>query len=65
MFHNTSGRKGRFARAVTMAMAVSITLSGCSTVSDWFADEEELEKGYQQGLSDETRQSGNTSEEDI
>ena len=32
---------------------------------DTEADEEELEKGYQQGLSDETRQSGNTSEEDI
>ena len=27
--------------------------------------EEELQKGYQQGLSDETRQSGNESEEDI
>tara|TARA_Y100000296_G_scaffold65342_1_gene76906 strand:- start:1585 stop:2793 length:1209 start_codon:yes stop_codon:yes gene_type:complete len=26
-----------------MAFAVSLTLSGCSTVTDWFADEEELE----------------------
>ena len=43
MFHNTCGRKGRFARTISMALAVSITLSGCSTVSDWFADEEELE----------------------
>lgn len=32
---------------------------------DTEADEEELQKGYQQGLSDETRQSGNQSEEDI
>ncbi len=43
MFHNTCGRKGRFARVMGMALAISVTLSGCSTVSDWFADEEELE----------------------
>jgi outer membrane protein assembly factor BamB len=43
LFHNTCGRKGRFARVMGMALAISVTLSGCSTVSDWFADEEELE----------------------
>ena len=43
MFHDTCGRKGRFARTLGMAFAVSLTLSGCSTVTDWFADEEELE----------------------
>ncbi len=43
MFHNTCGRKGRFARTIGMALAVSLTMSGCSTISDWFADEEELE----------------------
>ena len=43
MFHNTCGRKGRFARTIGMALAVSITMSGCSTISDWFADDEELE----------------------
>lgn len=43
MFHNTCGRKGRFARTIGMALAVSITMSGCSTISDWFADEEEIE----------------------
>lgn len=43
MFHNTCGRRGRFVRTIGMALAVSITMSGCSTVSDWFADEEELE----------------------
>jgi hypothetical protein len=29
------------------------------------ADEEELQKGYQQGLDDETRQTGNAGEENI
>lgn len=43
MFHNTCGRMGRFARVMGMAMAISVTLSGCSTVSDWFTDDEELE----------------------
>ncbi|WP_420936133.1 outer membrane protein assembly factor BamB [Alteromonas sp. A081] len=43
MFHNTCSHKGRFIRTISMALAVSITLSGCSTISDWFADEEELE----------------------
>jgi len=43
LFHKTCGRKGRFARAVGMALAISVTLSGCSTVEDWFSDEEELE----------------------
>ena len=43
MFHNTCGRKGRFARVMGMAVAISVTLSGCTTVSDWFTDDEELE----------------------
>lgn len=43
MFHTTCGRKGRFARTISIALAASIALSGCATVSDWFADEEELE----------------------
>ena len=43
MFHNTCGRKGRLVRVMGMALAASVMLSGCSTVSDWFADEEELE----------------------
>ena len=30
-----------------------------------YADEEELQKGYQQGLDDETRQTGNAGEENI
>ncbi|QJR82044.1 outer membrane protein assembly factor BamB [Alteromonas pelagimontana] len=30
-------------RALTLALALSATLSGCSTVSGWFADEDELE----------------------
>jgi len=45
LFHNTCGRKGRFARTMGMALAlsISVSLSGCSTISDWFADDEELE----------------------
>ncbi|WP_390380287.1 outer membrane protein assembly factor BamB [Alteromonas sp. MTD1] len=43
MFHKTCGRKGRFARVIGMAMAVSVTLSGCSTIEDWFTDDEKLE----------------------
>jgi len=43
LFHNTCGRKGRLVRVMGMALAASVMLSGCSTVSDWFADEEELE----------------------
>ena len=37
------GHGGRFARALSLAAALSLTLSGCQTVSDWFTDEEELE----------------------
>lgn len=43
MFHNTCGPTGRLARITGMVLAMTFTLSGCSTVSDWFADEEELE----------------------
>ena len=43
MFHKTCGRKGRFARVMVMAVAVSVTLSGCSTIEDWFTDDEKLE----------------------
>lgn len=43
MFHHTQGQKGRFTRVIGIALALSVTLSGCSTVSDWFAEEEELE----------------------
>ncbi len=39
----TCDRKGRFTRAVGLALALSVSLSGCTTVSNWFADEEELE----------------------
>lgn len=43
MFHKTCGHKGRFVRTIGMALALSLTMSGCSTVSDWFTDDEELE----------------------
>nr|WP_218311922.1 outer membrane protein assembly factor BamB [Alteromonas antoniana] len=36
-------RKGRLTRAIGMAAAMSFTLSGCTTISNWFADDEELE----------------------
>ncbi|GEA11819.1 outer membrane protein assembly factor BamB [Alteromonas sp. KUL49] len=43
MFHHTQGQKGRFTRAIGIALALSVTLSGCSTVTDWFSDDEEIE----------------------
>lgn len=36
-------RAGLLVRNVSLALALSVTLSGCSTISDWFADDEELE----------------------
>nr|WP_137166354.1 outer membrane protein assembly factor BamB [Salinimonas lutimaris] len=39
----TCGRKGRVSRAVGLAMVMSVTLSGCTTISNWFADDEEIE----------------------
>jgi len=40
---NTCGRTGRITRATGLALLLSVSLSGCTTISDWFADEEELE----------------------
>lgn len=37
------GHGGRLTRALGLAVALSFTLSGCQTVSDWFADDEEIE----------------------
>ncbi|GGW86438.1 outer membrane protein assembly factor BamB [Alteromonas halophila] len=43
MFHTTRGRNGQCARALSLALLMSVTLTGCSTVEGWFTDEEELE----------------------
>ena len=43
MLTNTCGRTGRITRATGLALLLSVSLSGCSTISDWFADDEELE----------------------
>lgn len=39
----TCGQKGRISRAMGLALAMSVSLTGCTTVSNWFADEEEIE----------------------
>ena len=41
LFHNTCAKT--ICSMIGMALAVSITMSGCSTISDWFVDDEELE----------------------
>lgn len=43
MLTKTCGQCGRITRAIGLALTLSVTLSGCSTISDWFADDEELE----------------------
>ncbi|WP_018983039.1 outer membrane protein assembly factor BamB [Salinimonas chungwhensis] len=39
----TQGRISRVSRALGLTLALSVTLSGCTTVSNWFADDEEVE----------------------
>ena len=43
MLTKTCGRTGRITRAAGLALALSVSLSGCTTISDWFVDDEELE----------------------
>ncbi|WP_371742281.1 outer membrane protein assembly factor BamB [Aestuariibacter sp. A3R04] len=43
MLSTTCDRIGRITRALGVAAVLSATLSGCTTITDWFADEEELE----------------------
>ncbi len=39
----THGQLRRVAKALGLSLALSVTLSGCTTVSNWFADDEEIE----------------------
>lgn len=43
MFHTLSGRNGQLKRALGLALAMSVTLSGCTTIEGWFSDEDEWE----------------------
>lgn len=36
------GQKGRISRSMGLALVMSISLTGCTTVSNWFAEEEEI-----------------------
>ena len=38
----TCGQKGRISRTMGLALVMSISLTGCTTVSNWFAEDEEI-----------------------